>query len=152
MCNFITGREFARSPPHCPNKRNGSFSPLKTRMGTFEGGGVKGAVKLSFSAANGKSTDIWLSFVLGPSALYVPIEGEYSCSGDNCKLEGRVIEQIPLLSSTPYFRKGDLITLSGKNGEKLAGTLKSESKEVFTADGAAKSEEVKYQMEFVGLN
>jgi len=74
-----------------------------------------------------------------------------SCSNNRSHFKGQVIEQIPLLSSTPYFRKGDLVSLVGKNGEKFVGTLTSESKEVFRPEnGNPKSEEVKYQMEFVG--
>jgi hypothetical protein len=54
------------------------------------------------------------------------------------------------LANTP-FRKGDLVSLVGKNGEKFVGTLTSESKEVFRPEnGSPQSEEVKYQMEFVG--
>jgi hypothetical protein len=121
-------------------------------MGVFEGGGVKGAAKLSFASAGGKSANIWLTFTRGPNSLYVPVEfmdGDYLCAADSCVLRGRVMDQIPLLSSKPYFREGDLIDLK-KNEGKLVGTLKSESKEVFRGDtGTPKAEEVKYQLEFV---
>jgi hypothetical protein len=148
LSNWARIRSFT---PSLPQQSNATFAPFKTRAGTFEGGGVKGSVKLSSSAIDGKSTNIWLTFVLGANSLYVPIEGEYSCNGDTCSLKGRVIDQVPLFSSTPYFRKGDLVELTGKNDEKLSGSLTSESKEVFRPDGNAKSEDVKYQMEFVGL-
>jgi hypothetical protein len=149
LSNWARVRSFT---PSLPQQANSSFSIVKTGMGTFEGGGVKGSVRLSFSTANQKQTDIWLVFVVGPNTLYVPLEGEYSCNAGTCEFKGRVLEQIPLLSSKPYFRKNDLVNLSGKNGEKLTGTLKSESKELFTQDGSSKSEEVKYQMEIAGLN
>ena len=148
LSNWARVRSFT---PSLPQQTNSIFTSLKTRKGVFEGGGVKGSVKLSFSTTDGKTADIWLTFVLGGKSLYVPIEGDHSCSGDTCVLEGHVIEQIPLLSSTPYFRKGDLVSLVGKNGEKFVGTLTSESKEVFRPEnGSPQSEEVKYQMEFVG--
>jgi len=150
LSNWARVRSFT---PSLPQQTNSSFSALNTRMGAFEGGGVKGSAKLSFSAANGKLAYIWLTFVLGPKSLYVPIEDEYLCNGDTCSLKGRVIEQIPFLSSTPYFRKGDQIALAGKNGERLKGELTSESKEVFRpGNGNPQSDEVKYQIEFVGLN
>lgn len=150
LSNWARIRSFTTS---LPQQTNTSFSALTSRMGTFEGGGVKGSVKLSFSTANGKTADIWLTFVLGPKSLYVPIEGDYLCNGASCNLKGRVIEQIPFLSSTPYFRKGDQIALAGKNGEKLAGALTAESKEVFRSEnGNSQNDDVKYQMEFLGLN
>jgi hypothetical protein len=148
LSNWARVRSFT---PSLPQQTNGAFTSLKTRKGVFEGGGVKGSVKLSFSTTSGKAADIWLAFVLGGSSLYVPVDGDYSCSMDTCVLNGHVIEQIPLLSSTPYFRKGDLVSLIGKKDEKFVGTLTSESKEVFRPEnGSPKSEEVKYQMEFVG--
>jgi hypothetical protein len=149
LSNWARVRSFTAS---LPQQTNSLFSAVKNSTGTFEGGGIKGAAKLSFSAANGTSTNIWLTFVRGPNLLYVPIEGEYSCSGNSCSLKGRVIEQIPLLSSKPYFREGDQVDLQ-KIDEKLVGTLKSESKEIFSNNNAAtRSEEVKYQIELVGLN
>jgi hypothetical protein len=149
LSNWARVRSFT---PSLPQQANSSFSAVKTRTGSFEGGGVKGTVKLSLSAVDGKSTNIWLTFVQGGNSLYVPIEGEYLCSVDTCTLKGRVIEQIPLLSSTPYFRKGDQVALTGKKGEKLVGLLTSESKEVFKQDGSTKGEDVKYHLEFVGSN
>jgi hypothetical protein len=143
--NWARVRSFT---PSLPQQTNISFSAIRTMTGTFEGGGTKGSVKLSFATTE-KSAEIWLSFVLGANSLYVPIEGEYSCSGETCELQGKVIENIPLLSSTPYFRTGDRLVLVGKNGEKLIGALRPESREVFTPDnGSAKIDEVKYQMEF----
>jgi len=151
LSNWARVHSFSSS---LPQQTNTVFSAMTTRMGTFEGGGVKGAAKLSFASAVGKSANIWLTFTRGPNSLYVPveaIEGDYSCAGDTCALKGRVMDQIPLLSSKPYFRGGDIVDLT-KSERKLVGTLKSESKEVFRGDlGAPKPEEVKYQLEF-GLN
>ena len=149
LSNWARVRSFT---PSLPQQTNSSFSAVRTATGAFEGGGVKGSARLSFSMANEKQTDSWLTFVVGPNSLYVPLEGDYSCNAENCKFEGRVLEQVPFLSSKPYFRKGDLVMLSGKKGEKLTGTLKSESKELFSLDGNARSEEVKYQLEIAGLN
>jgi hypothetical protein len=96
---------------------------------------------------------MWLTFVVGANSLYVPIEGEYSCSPEACELKATAVENIPFLSSTPYFRKGDKFTLAGKRGEKLLGALSSEAKEVFKEEnGSQKAEDVKYKMEFVGLD
>src|SRR5262249_54868977 len=151
LSNWARVRSFSSS---LPQQTNTVFSGMTTRMGAFDGGGVKGAAKLSFASAGGKSTNIWLTFTRGPNSLYVPvefIEGDFSCGGDSCTLKGRVMDQIPLLSSKPYFREGDLVDLT-KSERKLVGTLRSESKEVFRGDiGAPKAEEVKYQLEF-GLN
>jgi len=139
--------------PSLPQQTDRLFSAVRTMSGTFEGGGTKGSVKLSFSTTTEKSAEIWLTFVLGAKSLYVPIEGEYACRGESCELKGRVIENIPLFASAPYFRKGDKIVLAGKNATKLAGSLSSENNEVFKSDSeTAKNDEVKYQMEFAGSN
>jgi hypothetical protein len=148
---FLNNWAHVRSfTPSLPQQTNYLFSAVKSTTGTFEGGGTKGSVKLSFSTTNAKSANIWLTFIAGANSLYVPIEGEYSCSGETCEIKGRVIENIPLLSSTPYFRKGDQFTVAGKKGEKLVGALTSETKEVFKPGNV--TDEVKYKMEFVGLN
>lgn len=139
--------------PSLPQQTNSVFSAVRTVGGTFDGGGIKGSVKMSFPLTNGKAADIWLTFVVGGKSLYVPMEAGYSCSGEMCSVKGTVIENIPLLSSTPYFRKGDQLNLAGKKGEKLVGSLTSETNEVFKPENQnAKKEEVKYQMEFVGFN
>ena len=149
LSNWARVRSFSSS---LPQQTNNLFTVMKTRSGTFDGGGVKGAAKLSFSTADGKSTNIWLTFTRGPNSFYVPLEGNYSCTGEACTFTGRVITPIPLLSSKPYFREGDQVDLR-KSEDRLVGTLKSESKEIFQGDASApKPDEVRYQLEFVGLN
>ena len=74
LSNWARVRSFSSS---LPQQTNNSFTAMKTRSGTFDGGGVKGAAKLSFSTANGKATNIWLTFTRGPNSFYVPLEGEY---------------------------------------------------------------------------
>jgi len=146
--NWGRVRSFSTS---LPQQTNNSFTAMKTRSGTFDGGGVKGAAKLSFATTDGKAANIWLTFTRGPNSFYLPLDGKYTCTGETCTFEGRVTSPIPLLAPKPYFRDGDQIDLK-KNGDRLVGTLKSESKEVFQGDtGAPKPEEVKYQLEF-GLN
>jgi hypothetical protein len=148
LSNWARIRSFSSS---LPQQTNNLFTVMKTRSGTFDGGGVKGAAKLSFSTADGKSTNIWLTFTRGPNSFYVPLEGDYLCTGEACTFKGRVINPIPLLASKPYFREGDQVDLR-KNEDRLVGTLKSESKETFQGDaGTPKPEEVRYQLEF-GLN
>jgi hypothetical protein len=151
---FLNNWAHVRSfTPSLPQQSNGSVSAVRTTTGTFDGGGIKGSTKLSLSLTREKSADMWLTFVVGANSLYVPIEGEYSCSTEACALKGTVVENIPVLSSTPYFRKGDKFTLTGKPGEKLLGVLSSEAKEVFKDEsGSLKTEDVKYNMEFAGLN
>jgi hypothetical protein len=95
---------------------------------------------------------MWLTFRVGANILYVPVEGGYLCGAD-CKVDGRITENVPLLSPTPYFRKDDKLALAGKRGERLTGTLSSETKEVFQQENATqKSEEVKYNLSFGALN
>jgi Plasmid pRiA4b ORF-3-like protein len=53
-------------------------------------------------------------------------------------------EVIPLLSSTPYFRKGDRLLLQGKKNTGFEGSLGAETREVFK-DGTL---EVKYNLKF----
>ena len=126
---------------------------VKTLGGTFEGGGIKGSVKLSFAMANEKSANIWLTFVVGGKSLYVPVEGDYLCSGETCEVKATVIENIPLLSSTPFFKKGDRLSLAGKKGEKLVGALTSETNEIFKPENPTdKKDEVKYKLELLGSN
>jgi hypothetical protein len=148
--NWARVRSFT---PSLPQQSNISFPAVRTTTGTFDGGGIKGSTKLSLSQAREKTTSMWLTFVVGANSLYVPIEGEYSCSAEACDVKGTVVENIPFLSPTPYFRKGDKFTLAGKRGEKLLGALSSEAKEVFKEEnGSQKAEDVKYKMEFVGLD
>jgi hypothetical protein len=121
--------------------------------GTFDGGGIKGSAKLSLAMKNAEAADMWLTFKVGANTLYVPMEGEYLCTATDCKLNGRIIENVPMLSPNPYFRKGDKVPVAGKQGEKLTGSLTSETKEVFKQDSASqRAEDVKYTMDFGALN
>lgn len=139
--------------PSLPQQTNSVFSAVKTLGGTFEGGGIKGSVKLSFAMANEKSANIWLTFVVSGKSLYVPVEGDYLCSGETCEVKATVIENIPLLSSTPFFKKGDRLSLAGKKDEKLVGALTSETNEVFKPENPTdKKDEVKYKLELLGSN
>ena len=148
--NWARVRSFT---PSLPQQTNAAFSAMRTVDGTFDGGGIKGSVKLSYAVTNVKASNIWLTFVVGGNSLYVPIEADHSCGGDVCSIKGTVIENIPLLSATPYFRKGDKLNLSGKKGEKLVGSLTSETNEVFKPENRGETTEaVKYQLEFLGFN
>ena len=71
LSNWARVRSFSSS---LPQQTNNLFSAMNTRSGTFEGGGVKGAAKLSFASADGKATNIWLTFTRGPNSFYVPLE------------------------------------------------------------------------------
>jgi hypothetical protein len=129
-----------------PQQRNDLFPAVIRWDGSFEGGGTQGAAKLAYSfSAGGSLSDAWISFVVGRTLLYVPFEGEFRCDGDQCKLTATCTEVIPLLSSNPYFRKGDRLLLQGKKLGGLDGSLTAETKEVFK-DG---TQEVKYNLKFV---
>jgi len=139
--------------PSLPQQNRSSFSAVKMLTGNFDGGGIQGTVKLSWSTANDETANMWLTFRVGANILYVPVEGGYVCSAADCKVDGRITENVPLLSPTPYFRKDDKLALAGKRGERLTGTLSSETKEVFQQENATqKSEEVKYNLSFGALN
>ena len=112
----------------------------------FRGGGTQGAAKLAYSLSSGGSlSDAWISFVVGRTLLYVPFEGEFRCEGELCKLTATCTETIPLLSSTPYFRKRDRLLLQSKKGAGFEGSLGAETREVFK-DG---TQEVKYNLKFL---
>jgi hypothetical protein len=110
--------------------------------GTFEGGGTTGSAKLTIVEAKSTTAEIWLSFVVGGTALYVPFQGEYRCDKDTCSLKASATDSVPLLVTAPYFRKGDQIVLSGKRNVGLEGSLNSESKEVFQGG----KDEAKYKL------
>jgi hypothetical protein len=115
-----------------PQQRTGEFLPTINVDGKFEGGGTKGAAKLRIAQVRGTpASDIWVTFIAGTSSLYVPFEGTYSCVNDTCTLKATCLENIPFGSASPYFRKGDNLTLSGKPNSKLEGAVKSEAPETF---------------------
>jgi hypothetical protein len=85
-----------------------------------------------------------VTFVIGRIQLYLPFEGSLDCEGEQCKLSANASESVPSLAQSPYFRKGDRITLLGKKDTRLEGNLTSEAKEVFK-DG---NQEAKYTLKF----
>jgi hypothetical protein len=97
--------------------------PAATRMdGTFEGGGTQGAVKLAlFAAKQGNIADGWLAFNVGREILYVPFQGDFQCDGEACTLSATCTESVPPQASSPYFRKGDRLRLTGKTQRSLEG-------------------------------
>jgi hypothetical protein len=131
--------------PSLPQQHSDPFPAVVRGEGTFDGGGTQGAAKLAYSLSDGGSlSDGWISFVVGRTLSYVPFEGEFRCDGELCKLVATCTETIPLLSSTPYFRKGDRLLLQGKKGLSFEGSLGAETREVFK-DG---TQEVKYNLKF----
>jgi hypothetical protein len=131
--------------PSLPQQPNDLFPAVVRLDGAFDGGGTQGSAKIAYSLSSGGAlTEAWLSFIVGRTVLYVPFEGELHCEGEQCKVTGTCAETIPLLASTPYFRKGDHVALQGKKGLGFDGTLTSETKEVFK-DG---TQEVKYNLRF----
>jgi hypothetical protein len=129
-----------------PQQRNDLFPAVNRLDGTFEGGGTQGAAKLAYSRSSGGSlSEAWVVFVVGQTLLYVPLEGEFQCEGEQCKIMATSTETIPLLSPTPYFRKGDRLLLQGKRSVGFEGSLGAETREVFK-DG---TQEVKYNLKFL---
>jgi hypothetical protein len=119
-----------------PQQRIGEFLPALNIAGTFEGGGTKGAAKLRVTQVRGvPASDVWVTFIAGSSSLHVPFEGNYTCANDTCTIKATCLENIPFGSTSPYFRKGDNLTLTGKMNGKLEGAVKSEAPETFK-DGA----------------
>lgn len=128
-----------------PQQRNDLFPGMVRWEGTFEGGGTQGGTRLIYTIPNGGNlSEGWLAFVVGRTQLFVPFEGNMQCDGDQCKLTATCTETVPLLSNTPYFRKGDRLVLQGKKGGGFEGTLVAEVREVFK-DGNL---EVKYTLRF----
>lgn len=128
-----------------PQQRNDLYPPMVRWDGSFEGGGAQGAARLAYSLATGNAlSEIWIAFVVGKTQLFVPFEGKVECEGDQCKLSAVCTETIPLLSQSPYFRKGDRLVAKGKKGGDFEGTLIAETREVFK-DG---NQEVKYTVKF----
>ena len=82
---------------------------------------------------------------MGRNQLYVPFEGISQCEGDQCRLNGTVSEMVPILSQTPYFRKGDRLSLQARKNTGFDGTLSSEAKEVFKEGG---NQEARYILKF----
>jgi hypothetical protein len=145
---FLNNWGWLRSfSPSLPHQQNDLFQPVQSFIGTFEGGGTKGTAKLTFTTGTGPEVaQAWLTFVVGTNSLFVPFQGEYSCDASNCKLTGTSLENVPSWSSTPYFRKGDRMTLSGKPHESMEGALQPATREVFKE--TTKDKEVQYVLKF----
>jgi hypothetical protein len=73
----------------------------------------------------------WVAFNVGREQLYVPFEGQYTCTADECRLTADCTMSVPPEAAAPYFRKGDRIVLSGEAGRALEGSLRADSREVF---------------------
>lgn len=138
-------RSFATS---LAQQEGDAFDPAKTMRGIFEGAGsARGSVKLALVTRKDSAARAWLTFVLGTGSLAVPFEGEYSCGKDECTLKARALENIPIQSTTPYFRKDDQLVLSGTLEGEYEGEITPAGREVFDAkDG----KDVRYLLKFRG--
>jgi hypothetical protein len=128
-----------------PQQTNRLYAALSVFNGTFEGGGIKGSVKLAFATTDEQAAKVWLAFIVGATVVYVPMEGSYSCSQGNCTLKGAALENVPVHSTDFFFRKGDQLILKGTTSDKLEGTLSAETGEVF--EGGGPNELAKYKLE-----
>lgn len=142
LASFAFQKSFASS---LPQQRGDAFAAVKRMEGSYSGGGTEGAAKFSLVATrDGTASDGWLSLLVGRTSLFVPFNGEFQCSGDECKLDAAVSEAVPALSSSPFFRKGDRLRLAGKAAGEMTGAIQAEAREVFK-DG---NQEVKYNLKF----
>jgi hypothetical protein len=132
-CSRSMATELRSFSPSLPQQKSDLFRPVQILKGTFEGGGAKGGASLSVATPTGpEQVPIWLTFAIGTTSLFVPFEGEYSCHGDDCKLVGAALENVPLWSETPYLRKGDTLMLTGNNKGQMDGSLRPATREVFS--------------------
>jgi hypothetical protein len=141
--NWARLKSFSPSLP----QQEAHLFPAAIRLdGVFEGGGTQGPLKLAlFAVKQGNGADGWLAFNVGRETLYVPFQGEYHCSGNDCHLNATCDESVPPQSPTPYFRSGDRIVLSGKSGSSLEGSLQAAGHEVFNGGG---NQTVNYTLKF----
>jgi hypothetical protein len=84
--------------------------------------------------------------LVGTNSIFVPFEGEYGCDKEKCDWKGAALENAPVWSKTPYFRKGDRLLLSGKQNADLEGSLQPATREVFQE--GAKDKTVQYLLKF----
>lgn len=109
-----------------PVQHNDSLEPVTHMEGSFSGGGAEGTAHLTFTfAKDGVFAQGWIVFKVARTTLYLPFEGEYGCSGDDCKLTATALEEVPPLSSKTYFRKGDYLLLQGKKDGTFEGTIQA---------------------------
>jgi hypothetical protein len=141
LANWAHLKSFSSS---LPAQRNDPYTSVTRLEGSFEGGNSQGAARISYSAPSASQAIGWLTFVIGRNQLYLPFEGSLDCEGEQCRLSASAGESVPPLAQSPYFRKGDRITLQGKKDSRFEGTLTSEAKEVFK-DG---NQEAKYTLKF----
>jgi hypothetical protein len=131
--------------PSLPQQESSLFPPAVRISGTFQGGGTQGSVKLAlFAGKKGEEATGWLAFNVGVGALYVPFDGTYRCSSDGCTLNATSSETVPPDSPNPYFRRGDQISLTGKNGGALEGALQAPNQEVFKEGNQSVSYTLKF--------
>jgi hypothetical protein len=131
--------------PSLPQQQHRLYPPPTKMDGSYEGGGTQGTSKLSlFVASQGGGGEGWVAFNVGREQLYVPFEGQYTCTADECRLTADCTTSVPPEAAAPYFRKGDRIVLSGKNGRALEGSLRADSREVFKEG----NQSVSYQLKF----
>jgi hypothetical protein len=131
--------------PSLPLQESSLFPPAVRISGTFQGGGTQGSVKLAlFAGKQGEEATGWLAFNVGVGALYVPFDGTYRCSSDGCTLNATSSETVPPDSPNPYFRRGDQISLTGKNGGALGGALQAPNQEVFKEGNQSVSYTLKF--------
>jgi hypothetical protein len=142
LSNGASVKSFALS---LPKQGTNLYSALSVFSGTFEGGGIKGSVKLAITTTGDQSAKAWLAFIVGATVLYLPVDGTYSCSQDKCAFKGTALENVPFLSASPYFRTGDQINLSGSVG-KMEGSLNADTSEIF--NGGPTNDVAKYKLEF----
>lgn len=143
LSNGASVKSFALS---LPKQGTSIYSGVSVLSGSFEGGGIKGSVKLAITTTNDQSAKAWLSFFVGTTVLYLPVDGNYSCSQAKCAFKGTALDNVPLLSSSPYFRKGDQINLAGNILEKMEGSLNADTSEIF--NGGTPNDVAKYKLEF----
>jgi hypothetical protein len=141
LTNWAHLKSFSSS---LPAQKSDPYSSLARLEGTFEGGNSQGAARISYTAPNLSETVGWVTFVLGRNQLYLPFEGSMECEGEQCKLSANASESVPLLAQSPYFRKGDRISLQGKKDTRFEGSVTTESKEVFKEG----NQEAKYTLKF----
>ena len=101
--NWARVRSFSSS---LPQQTNNSFTAMKTSSGTFDGGGVKGAAKLSFATTEGKSANIWLTFTRGPNSFYLPLDGNYSCARRGLQFFGPSYQSDPFVGLETILSRG----------------------------------------------
>jgi hypothetical protein len=140
LSNWALVRSFA---PSLPQQRSDIYEPTQIIKGNFEGGGGQGPAAISLrTLKNTSAKEGWLTFLVGTNSFYIPFQGEHTCKEDECRLGANVLENVPSWAAAPYFRKNDRLTLSGKAGGELIGTLQPATKEVFKGGPA----EVQYKL------